>query len=66
VNVPAEPFLRPRELAVSRRVLLSFQTNHAAKAFSCLLDERSISSGGSIKLCVNHLSQLSGSTIPLP
>jgi LuxR family transcriptional regulator, maltose regulon positive regulatory protein len=34
---------------VSRDVLLSFQTNHAAKSFSCLLDERSISSGGSIQ-----------------
>jgi len=50
VNVPAEPSLHPsRELAVSRRDLLSFQTNHAAKCFSCLLDERSISSGGSIQ-----------------
>jgi len=49
VNVPAEPSLRPsRELAVSSRDLLSFQTNHAAKSFSCL-DERSISSGGSIQ-----------------
>jgi LuxR family transcriptional regulator, maltose regulon positive regulatory protein len=34
---------------VSRRELLSFQTNHAAKSFSCLLDERSISLGGSIQ-----------------
>jgi LuxR family transcriptional regulator, maltose regulon positive regulatory protein len=49
VNVSAEPFPRPRELAVSRRVLFSFRTNHAAKSFSCLLDERSISSGGSIQ-----------------
>jgi LuxR family maltose regulon positive regulatory protein len=50
VNVPAEPSVHPsRELAVSRRDLLSFQTNHAAKCFSCLLDERSISSGGSIQ-----------------
>jgi LuxR family transcriptional regulator, maltose regulon positive regulatory protein len=47
VNVPQEPFLRPsRELAVSRRVLLSFRTNHAGMSSSCL-DERSISSGGS-------------------
>jgi ATP/maltotriose-dependent transcriptional regulator MalT len=38
-----------REPAVSPRDLLSFQTNHAAKAFSCLLDERSISLGGSIQ-----------------
>jgi ATP/maltotriose-dependent transcriptional regulator MalT len=50
--VPAEPCLRlppSRELAVSRVDLLSFRTNHAAKSFSCLLDERSISSGGSIQ-----------------
>jgi LuxR family maltose regulon positive regulatory protein len=33
---------------VSRRVLPSFQTNHVAKSFNCL-DERSISSGGSIQ-----------------
>jgi ATP/maltotriose-dependent transcriptional regulator MalT len=33
---------------VSRRHLLSFQTNHAAKSFSCL-DERSTSAGGSIQ-----------------
>jgi ATP/maltotriose-dependent transcriptional regulator MalT len=38
-----------RELAVSRDVLFSFQTNHAAKSFSCLLEERSIFSGGSIQ-----------------
>jgi hypothetical protein len=31
-----------------------------------LRDERSMSLGGSFKLCFNHLSQLSGSTIPLP
>jgi LuxR family transcriptional regulator, maltose regulon positive regulatory protein len=50
VNVPAEPSLPPsRELAVSRRDLLSFRTNHAAMSFSCLLDERSMSSGGSIQ-----------------
>ena len=49
VNVPAEHFLRPRELAVSRRVLLSFRTNQAATSSSCLLDERSMSSGGSIQ-----------------
>jgi LuxR family transcriptional regulator, maltose regulon positive regulatory protein len=49
VNVPQEPFLRPsRELAVSRRVLLSLRTNHAGMSSSCL-DERSISSGGSIQ-----------------
>jgi hypothetical protein len=42
--------LRPsRELAVSRSVLVSFQTNHVAKSFSCLLDERSMSSGGSMQ-----------------
>jgi LuxR family transcriptional regulator, maltose regulon positive regulatory protein len=34
---------------VSRRDLLSFRTNHAAKSFSCLLDERPMSSGGSIQ-----------------
>jgi LuxR family transcriptional regulator, maltose regulon positive regulatory protein len=33
---------------VSRRVLLSFRTNHAAMSSSCL-DERSVSSGGSIQ-----------------
>jgi LuxR family maltose regulon positive regulatory protein len=48
--VPTEPSLRPsRELAVSRRDLLSFRTNHAAMSVSCLLDERSMSSGGSIQ-----------------
>jgi LuxR family maltose regulon positive regulatory protein len=46
--MPAEPSLRPcGELAVSRRVLVS--TNHAANSFSCLLDERCMSSGGSIQ-----------------
>ena len=50
MNVSKEPSLRPsRELAVSRRVLLSFRTNHAAMSFSCLLDEGSMSSGGSIQ-----------------
>jgi LuxR family maltose regulon positive regulatory protein len=50
VNVPADSSLPPsRELAVSRRALLSFQTNHAAMSFSRLLDERSMSSGGSIQ-----------------
>jgi ATP/maltotriose-dependent transcriptional regulator MalT len=34
---------------VSRRDLLSCRTNHAAMSFNCLLDERSISSGGSIQ-----------------
>jgi LuxR family maltose regulon positive regulatory protein len=34
---------------VSRRALLSFRTNHATMSFSCLLDERSMSSGGSIQ-----------------
>jgi LuxR family maltose regulon positive regulatory protein len=34
---------------VSRADLVSFRTNHAAMSFSCLLDERSISSGGSIQ-----------------
>jgi LuxR family transcriptional regulator, maltose regulon positive regulatory protein len=54
VNPPArtanpQRVLHPsRELAVSRRVLPSFQTSHAAKSFNCL-DERSISSGGSIQ-----------------
>jgi LuxR family maltose regulon positive regulatory protein len=48
-NVLAAPsFQRSRELAVSRRDLLSFRTNHLAMPFSCL-DERSISSGGSIQ-----------------
>ena len=37
-----------RELAVSRRSLFSSRTNHAAMSFNCL-DERSISSGGSIQ-----------------
>jgi LuxR family maltose regulon positive regulatory protein len=41
--------LPSRELAVSSDVLLSFQTNQAAISFSRLLDERSISSGGSIQ-----------------
>ncbi len=50
MNVPKEPSLRPsRELAVSHRVLLSFRTNHAAMSFSRLLNERSMSSGGSIQ-----------------
>ncbi len=49
MNVPKEPLRPSRELAVSRRVLLSFRTNHAAMSFSCLLDERSMSSGGSIQ-----------------
>jgi hypothetical protein len=39
--------LASRELAVKRDVVLSFQTNHAAMSFGCLLDERSISSRGS-------------------
>jgi LuxR family maltose regulon positive regulatory protein len=34
---------------VSRRDLLSVGTNHAAISFSCLLDERSMSPGGSIQ-----------------
>jgi LuxR family transcriptional regulator, maltose regulon positive regulatory protein len=47
---PAEPSLRSsRELAVSRRDLPSFRTNHAVMAFNCLLDERSMFSGGSIQ-----------------
>ena len=50
VNVPEKPSLRPsRELAVSRHVLRSFQTNHAAMSSSCLLDEGSMSSEGSIQ-----------------
>src|SRR5260221_13738669 len=49
-NVPAESSLPPsRELAVSRRALLSSRTNQAVMSFSCLLDERSMSSGGSIQ-----------------
>jgi LuxR family transcriptional regulator, maltose regulon positive regulatory protein len=48
--VPTESSLPPsRELAVSRRDLHSAGTNHAAMSFSCLLDERSMSSGGSIQ-----------------
>jgi LuxR family transcriptional regulator, maltose regulon positive regulatory protein len=48
--VPTESSLPPsRELAVSRRDLRSAGTNHAAMSFSCLLDERSMSSGGSIQ-----------------
>jgi LuxR family transcriptional regulator, maltose regulon positive regulatory protein len=46
VNLSAEP---SRELAVSRDVLLLCRTNHAALSFSCLIDERSMSSGGSIQ-----------------
>jgi LuxR family maltose regulon positive regulatory protein len=38
-----------RELAVSRRSLLSLRTNQAVTSLSCLLDERSMSSGGSIQ-----------------
>src|ERR1700735_5365883 len=38
-----------RELAVSRRDLSSSQSNHAGMPFNCMLDERSISSGGSIQ-----------------
>jgi LuxR family transcriptional regulator, maltose regulon positive regulatory protein len=49
VNVPAEPQRLSRELAVSRRVLLSFPTNHAAMSFSCLLDQGSKSSEGRIQ-----------------
>src|ERR1700679_710320 len=50
MNMPADPSLPPsRELAVSRRDLLSFRTNHAAMSFSCLLDKRSMSSGGSMQ-----------------
>jgi LuxR family maltose regulon positive regulatory protein len=50
MNVPAERSLRPsRERAVSRRVLLSMRTDHAAKSFSGRLDERSMSTGGSIQ-----------------
>jgi ATP/maltotriose-dependent transcriptional regulator MalT len=48
--MPADPSLPPsRELAVSRRDLLSFRTNHAAMSFSCVLDKRSMSSGGSMQ-----------------
>src|SRR5580704_6695319 len=47
---PQEPSPRlSRELAVSRRDVLSFRTNHAAMSFGCVLDERSMSSGGSIQ-----------------
>src|ERR1700689_952396 len=50
-----EPSPRPsRELAVSRHDLLSFRTNLAAMS-SCLLDERSTASGGSIRT-VRHSS----------
>jgi LuxR family maltose regulon positive regulatory protein len=35
------------EAAVSRRDLFSFRSNHAVMSFDCLLDERSMSSGGS-------------------
>jgi DNA-binding CsgD family transcriptional regulator len=38
-----------RELAVSRRGLFSLPANHAVTSFSRLLDERSMSSGGSIQ-----------------
>jgi LuxR family transcriptional regulator, maltose regulon positive regulatory protein len=34
---------------VSRRALVSFRTNHAGMSGTCLLDERSISSGGSVQ-----------------
>ena len=49
VNVPAETSLRPSRELGSRRVLLSYRTNHAAMSFSRLLAERSMSSGGSIQ-----------------
>jgi ATP/maltotriose-dependent transcriptional regulator MalT len=46
--VPAAPALPPsRELAVSRRALVSFRTNHPATPCGSRLDERSINSGGS-------------------
>jgi LuxR family transcriptional regulator, maltose regulon positive regulatory protein len=48
--MPAESSLPPsRELAVSRCDLLSAATNHAAMPVSRLLDERFMSSGGSIQ-----------------
>ena len=48
MNVPADSSLPPsRELAVSRRDLLSSRTNHATSFI--YLDERSMSSGGSIQ-----------------
>src|SRR6202521_1221038 len=50
-----------RELAVSRRDLLSFRTNHLAMPFSCL-DERSLSSGGSIQA----VRQSSLAVVPQP
>src|ERR1700676_2892945 len=39
----------PVAQTANRRDLLSFRTNHAAMSFSCPLDERSMSSGGSIQ-----------------
>ena len=48
--MPAEPTLyQSRELAVSRRALVSFRTNHAGMSDTCLLDERSVSSGGPVQ-----------------
>jgi len=54
-NLLAEPSLRrSRELAVSRRDLLSFRTNHLAMPFS-RLDEDPYLREAQFKLCVNHL-----------
>ncbi len=48
--MPAEPSLYPsRELAVSRRALVSFRINHAGAFGPCLLDEQPTTSGGSVQ-----------------
>jgi ATP/maltotriose-dependent transcriptional regulator MalT len=48
--VSTEPSPHPsRELAVSRRVLLSFQTNQAVRSLNRLLDEGSMSSEGPVQ-----------------
>src|SRR5882757_1168874 len=55
MNVPAEPYQPPsRVLAVSRRDLHLSRSNHAAISLNCL-DERSVTSGGSIQ-AVRQLS----------
>jgi len=49
-DVPEKSSLRPSgELAVSRCGLLSFRSDHTVTSFSCLSDEQTMSSGGSIQ-----------------
>jgi hypothetical protein len=66
VNVLADSLRPSRELAVSRRVLLSFRTNHAAMLSAACLTNDPCLREAQFKLCVNHPSQSSGGTIPLP